>query len=60
MKDQKPYWVDAKTLKGLTGWSDTQMFWQRKKNPEIWKENGKRGYIYDLNKIPQVLLKEKA
>ena len=59
MQKQEPYWVKAAEVKRLTGWSDIQLFRQRKLNPKIYTTHGK-GYKYDLSKIPKELLKQTA
>lgn len=53
----KAFWVNAKTIMKLTDLNSNGMNALRKNNPDWYKINKGGGYLYDVNKVPKILLK---
>lgn len=56
----KPFWLTAAEIKKITGLSNEQMRVIRENNPDIWKQVSPKAYRYNVNLIPQILLKKTA
>lgn len=54
----KPFWVSAAVIITATGWDRNEMTRQRKANDKFWKVSDRGGYLYDINAIPEILLKK--
>jgi hypothetical protein len=58
-ENHKTFWVTAKVVMSVTGLNKVDMIMLRRNNPSWWKLNAAGGYLYDLNQIPQSMLKQK-
>ena len=58
-EQDKATWVSASWVTELTGWSPRRMQLARQQKLIEFKENNTGGYLYKLESIPEIFIKQK-
>lgn len=58
-EQDKATWVSASWVTELTGWSPRRMQLARQQNIVQYKESNGGGYLYKLESIPEIFIKQK-
>lgn len=58
MKPIKPFYVGAREIMRITGFTKKQLFKVRKDNEDLWTVSNSGGYLYDVRKVPEILMKK--
>lgn len=56
---RKETWVSPVFVKDITGWDYRRLDQARKQNIIEYKESDKGGYLYKLESIPEIFIKQK-
>lgn len=56
----KKFWVSPSKLQEVTGWDNNEMRRQRKANPDLFRVTSGGGYEYNINMVPDILIKKTA